>query len=175
MVKKNILLLYSMAHVMTVQQVKDFLKYAKIMYDRYDIIDIMKDGRKVSIDVIVYLNDVEVGMIKSMHSVDMELQNKISNIPSHEGVNYIYGLTMQITNIVLEYNPEYFYIAGQPTLCMHVYNSINNQDISTKCIEATTERTSEDNPDGTKTSVFKHDRWRNVFIDESIMEQLDVV
>lgn len=155
--------IYSLQHIITVEQIIDFLNSFNIVYTDFNIIDVHdKNGKKININVNVYNKDVLVCQIISVYSINFELQSKIANIPPDEPVEYIIDLAIKLVDILKEYNANYFYIGGQSTMCMYANIYANNLNIV--CIDSTTKRVSEDGPNGTKISVSKHVMWRIIFV-----------
>jgi hypothetical protein len=112
--------------------------------------------------------------------VSSELKARTSQIPATATLQEIESLAKEVVSEAVGVNATHFICAGEPTFAMWA-NLIAGGSIITswcegvnymnwrsiKCITSTTERVSvqTEHSDGsvTKTAVFKHVQWRNLF------------
>ena len=112
--------------------------------------------------------------------VSPEVKARTSQIPSDASLEEIQNLATIVVSEAKSVNATHFICAGEPTFAMWANIIAGGSFIADwcegtnfmnwkamKCITSTTERVSVDtvNADGsvTKTAVFKHVQWRNMF------------
>jgi hypothetical protein len=112
--------------------------------------------------------------------VSSELKARTSQIPANASLEEIQALAKEVVSEAKSVNATHFICQGEPTFAMWANLMAGGAFIadwceginfmnwrSMKCITSTTERQSVDtvNADGsvTKTAVFKHVQWRNLF------------
>jgi len=107
--------------------------------------------------------------IVTLKEVDPELQAQMSAISATATLEEIQLLALRIVSEAIMEEATHFYCTGEPTLTMwaNLYAHYKNAHTSLVCIQSTTERKSVElvNPDGsvTKTTVFQHVQWREMF------------
>jgi hypothetical protein len=136
----------------------------------------IEDAKKsLYVTEIVYLKDVRP-----------ELQAKFSNVNSKSSKQEIKDLAQTIVEYAIASNAKVFFCTGEPSVTMwanlyaggyvntsHAIASYRNknEDLfegqTMQCVQSTTERNSVEKtePDGTvtKTQIFRHVQWRNLF------------
>jgi hypothetical protein len=112
--------------------------------------------------------------------VSSELKARTSQIPANATLEEIKSLAREVVTEAIGVNATHFICAGEPTFAMwanlianrfmsKLQAEVTGSDVmpSMICINSTTERVSVDTmqADGsvTKTAVFKHVQWRNMF------------
>ena len=101
-----------------------------------------------------------------LRSVNPELNALTEQIPPEFEAADFSTLAARVVAEAVKAGATHFAIAGEQNLCMHA-NLAAKAATELICIQSVSRRVSIDTPqaDGTvlKTSVFKHERWRNVF------------